>query len=381
MTDQKTTICYFSSTDYSFLVQRPQQLFQAWRRLSSEQFDFVYVEPPRTLLKVRNWKNMTTDPSVIRPFLLFPPTMFKNRSMTIWAQHAISSRIFAGRRAKKKVAIVSTSFWEPFIDRGEYDLICYDYLDSIEVFANDETMPEMLKKHDSLLAKSDIVFTTADNLKEEVLSKAPHKKVVPVSNGVDVDFFQEIAAKESVKDYVKGERRVVGYVGALFNWIDVALIVDVAREMSYVDFVLVGPLSEENKQYLVTKPDNVFFLDKKQYREVPCYISIFDVALIPFNISHISDSTDPIKLYEYFSLGKPVVATPMKQLYKYDNGCLLRIARTKTEFIESILHYLDNCDDKCRFERKQIAENNSWLSKAQTMTDTINSSLLLSHKL
>ena len=43
----------------------------------------------------------------------------------------------------------------------------------------------------------------------------------------------------------------------------------------------------------------------------------FDVCIIPFKRNAITDAVDPVKLYEYLSVGKPVVATTLKEIEIY----------------------------------------------------------------
>ena len=66
--------------------------------------------------------------------------------------------------------------------------------------------------------------------------------------------------------------------------------------------ILTGGLRRRNPPMFISR-------GSKTYEAIPPCIDLFDVALIPFKISDLSDATDPIKLYEYFALGKPVVAS------------------------------------------------------------------------
>ena len=56
------------------------------------------------------------------------------------------------------------------------------------------------------------------------------------------------------------------------------------------------------------------------YADIPAYLYHFDACTIPFLINQVTKATDPVKLYEYFSLGKPVVATKMES-YIVIAGC------------------------------------------------------------
>jgi glycosyltransferase involved in cell wall biosynthesis len=272
-------------------------------------------------------------------------------------------------RGQQKVAIVASPFWEPFISRDTFDLICYDYLDAIEFFSVAAGYPA-LDLHRKLVAKSDIVFVTAQNLKDDIRSIVDGKDVVMVSNGADVAFFEKKKNAHLIVDYTQTSKKTVGYVGTLYT-VDRNLVYTAARTLPDVDFLLVGPLHKHSEHQAHKKPDNVFILGTKKYRHVPAYVNIFDVGIIPFKSGAISDSIDPVKLYEYFSLGKPVVATGMEQLKKFDDGRLLRIAEGPDEFVDAILGFLKHDTQAWRESRREIARDNSWLSKATLIMTSI----------
>jgi hypothetical protein len=50
------------------------------------------------------------------------------------------------------------------------------------------------------------------------------------------------------------------------------------------------------------KRSNFFDLGFKNYYDLKYYASQFSVLLLPFKINNITNSADPIKLYEYWSL-------------------------------------------------------------------------------
>ena len=190
-----------------------------------------------------------------------------------------------------------------------------------------------------------------------------------VGNGVDVDFFIEKSACDATLD-VYGQK-VIGYVGALRDWIDLDLVERAAKARPDDIFVLIGPADDACRVAIALMPGNVRWLGEKAYHEVPAYIEKFDVALIPFRNSPIAEATDPIKMYEYFCLGKPVVATNMRQLLPYNDGKLLSVAETSDSFIRSIEHFAMHDRLSWQQQRREIARANTWTSKATLMLEEI----------
>ena len=160
-----------------------------------------------------------------------------------------------------------------------------------------------------------------------------------------------------ITDYARTDKKRVGYMGNYWP-VDLDLIYAAARELAAVDFLLIGPLYRQNQRGAHEKPENVFILGTKEREQLPAYAQMFDVALIPFKISTMTDSIDPVKLYEYFSLGKPVVATATREMKKFNDDHLLRVAETQDEFVDAISAFLKYDAKAWQEARRQIARQN-----------------------
>jgi len=397
--DKSIVIFYFSCIPYNRLYQRPQQLFHEWRSNFADSYEFYYVDFPtfsgfiansvqmlqRSTNEKLSYETSTNDSHILSGFI-YPPRGVGRYRLPQWAvENSLSFRICNAfvrktlekccNSTQKRVAIVASPFWEPFVSLDEFDLVCYDYLDDIEVSARLFSYNAWKKQHERLVAKSDVVFVTAEKLGQGILSIANDKAVVLVSNGTDAGFFENNKKSHQILDYVKRDKKTVGYVGALSSWVDIDLVYGTAEELPEVSFILVGPFDPWTKPYIKNKPNNVFALGAKEYAHIPSYLNIFDVCIIPFKPGPISDATDPVKLYEYFSLGKPVVATPLKALVRYDDGHLLKTARTAQEFADATRFFLTHDTPEWQALRRQIARQHSWLSKATTIIRSIESKL------
>jgi hypothetical protein len=63
--------------------------------------------------------------------------------------------------------------------------------------------------------------------------------------------------------------------------------------------------------------NNLIFLGKVEHCDLPTFAKNWDVAMIPFQASKLSSAVDPIKIYEYISLGLPTVVTGIPHLASY----------------------------------------------------------------
>jgi glycosyltransferase involved in cell wall biosynthesis len=97
---------------------------------------------------------------------------------------------------------------------------------------------------------------------------------------------------------------------------------------------------------------------------VPVMMEGLNVGLIPFAESETARCADPIKLYEYFALGKPVVSTYAFRPDAVEAG-LMRVGRNDA-FAEAIRASLaDQADESLGDARKRYADAHDWSEQAR----------------
>lgn len=378
-------IYLFSVIPFQHLSQRPQKLTIEFYRQGHR---VTYINPPWNVLSlfIRDKLSLgdgeqTKLPNEIK-ILTIPlygiPKLKKSRlPINLSASQVLKyldKKLYQKlNKDKQNVAIVQDPRMEEFV-RGEcFDLICYDCLDDSSVFGIDSV--ENYQRHQkSLIEKSSIIFYTADALAEDMKNNFnPSVPMVNIKNGVDYDWFVSQAAQAvGIKKLLKFKKPIVGYLGALSDWIDPELIIATAKLCSQTSFVLIGPESKTFKHTKKHYPPNLIHFGEVPYSKVPALVNLFDVCILPFKRNSVAESTDPVKLYEYFSLGKPVISTPMRQLTKYKQDNLLWFAETPEAFANFILDVLKTETDQQRQKRKEVAKEHSWETSAKKIIQSIN---------
>src|SRR5574338_52292 len=61
---------------------------------------------------------------------------------------------------------------------------------------------------------------------------------------------------------------------------------------------------------------NVHVLGRRPYAELPAYSRGFQAAIVPFHMTELTHSVNPIKLREYAAAGLPVVSSPLPEVRK-----------------------------------------------------------------
>jgi len=258
-------------------------------------------------------------------------------------------------RLRCPILLVQSPNWWPLIrwirERSELPLV-YDCLD--EHTGWDPEIAERARAWEGeLAAEADLVLVSARRLHERLRQRNPRAVLVP--NGCDVERFEPCTTPSGVLRRVL-DGPIVGYYGAVSPaWVDASLLAAVAELRPDWNVVVIGPCDPFSAATLDRCP-NVLRLDEIPYAELPRYCADFHVAVVPFLVNELTGATDPVKVYEYFAAGKPVVATPMPELYRWQG--LLTVAETAGDFVAAIDRYLRSPGDLAA--RQAVAREASW---------------------
>jgi glycosyltransferase involved in cell wall biosynthesis len=111
---------------------------------------------------------------------------------------------------------------------------------------------------------------------------------------------------------------------------------------------------------------NVELTGEIPYSRVPELLARFQIALIPFRINPLTLMTNPIKLYEYFSCGLPVVSTPLPEAEAM--GDLVYVGANPADFARQVGRAFEEDDPRQRARRREIALRESWAVRAHDIS-------------
>jgi glycosyltransferase involved in cell wall biosynthesis len=223
--------------------------------------------------------------------------------------------------------------------------------------------PDQLHRiEDKLMKKADIVVVQGNELVTDQLDHRPESSFV--LNGVSSKFSSSrkvpVACLELFSEIC---RPVAGYIGAIHKYFDFDLIDEVSTTLQDISFVFVGPRLCSSKD-IIKKP-NVYFVGEREWHELTHYIERFDVCLVPYKKTKYTESVVPSKVLEYMMIGKPIVATPLKELINIQskNSNLISLAETPEKFAKAILSGIADKDLISREFRRNFAMSHTWPQK------------------
>lgn len=235
--------------------------------------------------------------------------------------------------------------------------VWYDRMDHWSGFARVRSAYGAAEK--DLLRQSDRVTATASAL----VADHPSAELVP--NACD-DLFLDLPAVPLPR------QSVVGYVGAIAEWFDVSCVVAVAR-LPGVQVHLYGAVSADLDVGALRSFPNVVFHGEIPNSDVIDAMDRLDVCMLPFRIIPLTESTDPVKVYEYLARGRPVVATRLPELRRFEP--LVEIADTPDQFARLVQSALDAGGSTAAVdERRAAVASHTWTQRARAIDSLLASS-------
>lgn len=208
----------------------------------------------------------------------------------------------------------------------------YEMIDELEVFS--EYCDAMERDHERAVTEADVVVATATTLHQRI--RAIRGDVLLAPNGVCIEDFQVDPQLANVpidmEKIVRAGRPIIGYYGALAEWLDYDLVNGCAEACGDLSFVFIGP-DYDGSAGRLQRRGNVFWLGPKRYSELKHYLYWFDVATIPFQINRITESTSPIKLFEYMAGGKPIVTTALPECRPFRS---VLVAESREHYVQQL---------------------------------------------
>jgi len=144
---------------------------------------------------------------------------------------------------------------------------------------------------------------------------------------------------------------------------------------------MIGPVVKIDEKDLPHN-ENIHYLGMKDYKDLPRYISGWDVALMPFAINDSTKFISPTKTPEYLAAGKPVISTAIRDVVRsYGEQNLVAIAGTSDEFIKAAEAALREDRTEKMKEVDKFLMQTSWDKTFRRMSDLISEAIAESHSM
>ncbi|WP_043932230.1 teichuronic acid biosynthesis protein TuaH [Bacillus sp. EB01] len=267
-------------------------------------------------------------------------------------------------------------------DLYSWDKVIYDCSDFwSSPLSGSPSMAAALRKNvisaaeERIIKRADLIFCTSDYLRDQIVRKlgaSAASHVYTFENGVEYSLF---ANENRTADVVPGfEGTILGFIGGIKPKLDFSLITKAARQKREWLFLFVGPDGTggnlEFKEML--EEPNVIWTGSIPPENVPKYMNLVDIGMMPYKPSPYNNAVFPLKLYEFLAAGKPAVGVHLPSTKKYAEDMIYEYAEDGNSFIQAcekvegtvgIQSYINR--------RKELAKTKDWGSIFEEMMDLV----------
>ena len=340
------------------MKQRPQQIAE----LLSKNHEVYYIEPTisaiRQLIKGGE-RSCRGEQIVINPNL----TVIRlngiftfHKSIEILDLLGINnlSELFQIRNLVKKCDVVWVGYsgWYTLVRHIKNKPVVFDKMDEEDMLVPSKLLKMTLRRNKRKMVElAHTIIVTCQKFYAEL--SVTGKPVFLIPNAVSDSFMESVLNESNIDESQKIESvKKIGYIGTISEWFDMEVVDELLSINKKCEVVLVG------RNYLPeNKNPRVSYLGVKDNSELPALIKTFDICLYNFKKSELLDTINPVKIYEYLSANKPVLAVKSTETVRLKKYLMLYDDK------KDIRKYMTQ-DIRKPFanesERKHFVEKNSW---------------------
>ncbi len=307
MKSDRKVLVYFAPVSFRSPAQRPH-FFATFVR---DQFgwDVLWVEPPPGRLpswsdfrRPKDYGSSTQDdwPCTVVRTRWLPvdpiPLLRQVNDILSWPLFRMLDQQLASGRDLRFAVGRPTRLALKVLQRWPGRALLYDAMDDFPRFYRGLSAAHNEKIEMAIARAVPQILISSSALAGKFVDTGASVMLVP--NAFDENRCTQIAARV--------ERRVVGYMGTIGAWFDWESVIDAARRRPGYEFRLVGPMYTQPN---VRLPKNIRLLGAVSHEAAIQMAAGFDVGMIPFRRTPLTDAVDPVKYYEYRALGLPVCSS------------------------------------------------------------------------
>ncbi|MFE9629664.1 glycosyltransferase family 4 protein [Streptomyces sp. NPDC006463] len=178
----------------------------------------------------------------------------------------------------------------------------------------------------------------------------------------------------------------IGYIGHLYPGRGTDVILALAGRLPEADFHLVGGTAEDRAHWESrSRLPNVYFHGHRPPAELPPYYRAFDIVLAPYQrraycaggIGEISRWVSPMKLFEYMSYGKAVIASDLpvlREVLADGVNCLLCPPDSVADWERAVRRLTEDAALREALgteARRQLEERYTWRARADRVLPAV----------
>lgn len=324
----------------------------------------------RSIEKIRSWISLTRakklkekkpiNVTIINPFMIPFNQFFLVRKFNQWSVQNAVKKILKKKSPSQPISIASVPNACDYVGCFNEKLIIYFCVDEFSLWPGlNQVFVQNLEK--TLIEKANIIIATSETL---ALSK--FKKNIPtpiITHGVDFEHFNIGPSKNTQSN------KNICYFGLFDERTNQDIILEIATSFLNFNIHIIGKIACDVKKLIHQK--NIFFHGPLDYNSLPEKIQEMDIFILPYYKNALTQFINPLKLKEYLSTGRPVIASDLPEVLKLKD--FLFIAESPRQFAE-IISQLSSAPF-IKYNQKNVItylkENELWEAKTALLSKII----------
>lgn len=330
------------------------------------------ISLPRLLLGKDRWITRRVNGAlIIRPVSILPGIRFRFIRMVAYMVFAMALRIYVDCRHRSRNKFLW--FFEPFhvpplLRMFQGYITLYDCVDYYPGFSKSAK-----REHTYCMRVSRFVFANSVPLAAQLKKQRGNVRVAPLGFAPELfTSFPMVSIPPNKKPFT------VGFIGSISDRMDFPLLYNVIKKLPSIQFMFAGPLERNvfgvvdqtaDKLKILLRYPNVTWMPEVPKHKIPSILRHIDVGIIPYrNDLAFNRYSFPMKVLEYFAVGRPVISTDILALRDYADKGLLEIIHTPKEFVRAIRVYqTGGWSKQSQYRQRKESAPQSWERKISVL--------------
>lgn len=255
--------------------------------------------------------------------------------------------------------------------------VIYDCMDDLLEFPENTTeniqyRHLLLKAEKELIIRANKIICSSDYLGKKLHQRYMiNKEFSIINNAIELPtLYKEEQLPEDIICAIQKIKNkfIFMYVGTISEWFDMDLINNLIKNNPQIHIVLVGPTN-----ITIPQNSNIIYLGTIDRKYIFNIMNYADALIMPFILNELIKSVNPVKMYEYIYMAKPIISINFLEMEKFSE--YIYLYDTPRQFYD-IANRIQSkiLGPKCLGSRMiEYARHNTWNQRYKQIKILINS--------
>lgn len=340
-------ILYLMGIDWYWIKQRPQIIAE----MLSKDYDITVAYYHEVFVK----QSLRSEKDELEKSFAIPAIPYRDKNKLAFViQILFFLKIVRSIQRYDAVWITHPLLYRyiPASYRGQ---IIYDCMDNhAELCGDAQIRRKIVDVERDLVERADLIFTSSVGLKKKILSLKRDSDPVLVRNGFVPDKLHLPAIEKKPK-----EKYRIGYFGTIAEWFDFSILLATLDYFPQLEYHLWGPVANIELPH----HSRIIMEGVIEHSGLWNGIKTMDCLIMPFKLTEAIKDVDPVKLYEYISMGKAIVSVYYSELDRFKPFVHFYYNSTDLSEIFHRLIFNNFQPGYDASQQREFLEKNSWLNR------------------